>query len=116
MASDVNTRLGRGVGSRLQVQQADLPDGWRVERASAKCCVWYDEKGRRYRTSTEVVNALRKRNLSETESETASEYNPSPLKKGCDRYVEKLKSLSNFKQYTFGLDQLSRSYFPAHCT
>ena len=92
MASDVNTWLGRGVGSRLQIQQADLPDGWRMERASPKCCVWFDEKGRRYRTSREVVNALRKRDISdrETESdlETVSEYNPSPLKKTCDRCVE----------------------------
>ena len=54
MATDLNARLGRGVGSRVHIQEADLPDGWRIERTSHKCYVWYDEKGKRYRTSTEV--------------------------------------------------------------
>ena len=43
----------------------DLPVGWRYERRSKKYSVWYDDKGRRYKSSTEVQAELRKQGLLE---------------------------------------------------
>ena len=39
----MNDTRGKGVGSRLAVATSDLPDGWRLERRSAKSCVWIDD-------------------------------------------------------------------------
>ena len=84
----LSRQRGSGSGSRLMVSEVDLPEGWRFERRSKKSCVWFDENGRRYKSSKEVWKALRERGLlpmSETETEaeidTVSEYVPSPEKK-----------------------------------
>ena len=82
----------RGVGyaSRFRVSKDNLPPGWRAEKKSSKCTVWFDEKGNYYRSSLDVERALRERELllpsdvSETETETGgetSEYEPSPVKR-----------------------------------
>ena len=41
----------RGVGyaSRFRVSKDNLPPGWRAEKKSSKCTVWFDEKGNYYR-------------------------------------------------------------------
>ena len=71
----------------MMISEADLPQGWRFERRTAKSCVWFDESGRRYKSSKEVWKALRDRKLlpileteTEAETDTASEYAPSPEK------------------------------------
>ena len=81
----------RGVGysSRFRVTEDALPPGWRQERKGAKYTVWFDEKGNRYKSSSEVERAIRARGLvgvseEETETETGgetSEFEPSPVKK-----------------------------------
>ena len=47
---------GVGEGSRMPKGTAkdDLPAGWRYERRSEKYSVWDDDKGWRYKSSTEV--------------------------------------------------------------
>ena len=86
----MNDTRGKGVGSRLAVATSDLPDGWRLERRSAKSCVWIDDRGKRYKSSKDVEAAMQKRGLwkgagyqsvTATETDTASEYEPSPVKK-----------------------------------
>ena len=88
----LNEKRGTGQGSRSLVQESDLPEGWRYERHSGRYCVWYDEQGKRYKSSKEVQARLKELGLlsvphvtlSETETETeetASEYEPSPTKK-----------------------------------
>ena len=59
----------------------------RQEKKGPKYTVWYDDKGKRYKSSMEVVKALNLRGLlcgvSDTETETGgetSEYEPSPIK------------------------------------
>ena len=84
-------KRGLGYSSRFRVSATDLPPGWRMEKKSSKNTVWYDSDGTRYRSSIEVEEALRRAStqkltlLSETETETggetASEYEPSPVKK-----------------------------------
>ena len=74
-----------GEGSRMPKGIA-LPAGWRYERRSEKYSVWYDDKGRRYKSSTEVQEELRKQGLlleseTDTAEESLSEYEPSPVKK-----------------------------------
>lgn len=67
---------------------SELPAGWSCERKSKKCTLWYDDKGIQYRSSIAVEQELRKRYLiseyeatgTETVGETASEYDPSPVK------------------------------------
>ena len=88
MAKRLNEQIGSGVGSRLSASiNTDLPSGWRIERQSAKSCVWFDDRGKQYKSSKQVEAALRERGLhglpseTETETETASEYAPSPVKK-----------------------------------
>ena len=79
----------RGVGysSRFVVSKDRLPPGWRQERKGPKYTVWFDNKGNRYKSSTEVERAMRARGLvseDETETETGgetSEFEPSPVKK-----------------------------------
>jgi len=80
----------RGVGEGPQIPKGtakdDLPAGWRYERRSEKYSVWYDDKGRRYKSSTEVQAELRKQGLlleseTDTAEESLSEYEPSPVKK-----------------------------------
>ena len=80
---DLNELRGKGIGSRLQVSEVDLPEGWRFERRSAKYSVWYDEQGKQYRSSKDVKLALKRQRVN-SESETASEYQPSPIKKPQD--------------------------------
>ena len=78
----------RGVGysSRFRVTEDALPPGWRQERKGAKYTVWFDEKGNRYKSSSEVERAIRALGVSEEETETetggeTSEFEPSPVKK-----------------------------------
>ena len=86
---DLNTLRGRGLGSRMMVSASDLPEGWRYERKSDKYCVWFDDKGRQYKSSKKVEAALREQGYltaseNETETETepeTSEYELSPVKK-----------------------------------
>ena len=64
----------------------DLSAGWRYERRREKYNVWYDDKGRRYKSSTEVQAELRKQGLlleseTDTAEESLSQYEPSPVKK-----------------------------------
>lgn len=73
----------------MRVLESDLPEGWRFERKSERYCVWFDDQGRRYKSSKEVEAALMKQGCLaasdyETEPETASEYEPSPAKKPRD--------------------------------
>ena len=62
-------------------------------KVSPKCTVWYDNQGKRYRSSIEVQRALALSvddtcTESETGEETASEYEPSPVKRQkTDMYV-----------------------------
>ena len=73
-AKRLNLQRGSGLGSRMAASPSKLPDGWRFERRSAKSCVWFDDRGNRYRSSKEVEEALRQRELlSETETETETE-------------------------------------------
>ena len=66
----------------MRVLESDLPAGWRFERKSDKYCVWTDDQGKRYKSSKDVEAALMKqRGLAESEPDTASEYEPSPMKK-----------------------------------
>ena len=78
--------------THFRVSATDLPLGWRMEKKSSKNTVWCDSDCTRYQSSIEVEEALRWRAfsqkltlLSETETvtggETASEYEPSPVKK-----------------------------------
>ena len=84
----LNKLRGTGQGSRMVVSVGDLPEGWRFERRSDKFCVWFDDRGNRYKSAAQVEVASRERDFlrsemtSETETETsASEYELSPLKK-----------------------------------
>ena len=95
MANRINELRGLGYGRRFAFTPSQLPRGWRQEKQGAKCTVWYDEKGTRYKSSTEVSRALSL--LDETISDTCeetecsgeettdrdetSEYEPSPCKK-----------------------------------
>ena len=60
--------------SVLDCQHPSVPSGWRIERQSAKSCVWFDDRRKRYKSSKQVEAALRERGLhglpSETETET----------------------------------------------
>ena len=83
---DLNLSRGRGPGSRLAIAQNALPEGWKCEHKSPKYLVWTDDQGKRYRSSMAVKLALKDRGFltaseSESDLDTASEYNPSPLKK-----------------------------------
>ena len=65
----------RGVGysSRFRVTESALPPGWRQEKKSSKYTVWFDDKGNRYKSSSEVERATRERGflgVSEDETET----------------------------------------------
>lgn len=83
----LNELCGSGLGSRMAVSASNLPSGWRFERRSEKYCVWFDDQGKRYKSSKQVEAAMKERGLlalpSETEAETdtGSEYEPSPTKK-----------------------------------
>lgn len=82
----LNAKRGVGFGSRFLVSAEDLPEGWQIEKHSDKFCVWFDDQGRRYKSSKEVQVALRERKplrIDERGSGTdtdASEYAPSPVK------------------------------------
>ena len=76
--------------------ESALPPGWRQEKKSSKYTVWFDDKGNRYKSSSEVERAMRERGFlgvseDETETETGgetSEFEPSPVKKSrSDMYV-----------------------------
>ena len=76
-----------GYSARFAISEERLPPGWRQEKKGPKYTVWYDDKGKRYKSSIEVVKALNLRGLlcgvSDTETETGgetSEYEPSPIK------------------------------------
>ena len=43
----------RGFGSCLLVLPEALLDSWQFEKRSDKYCVWFDEKGKRYKSSKE---------------------------------------------------------------
>ena len=82
-------KRGVGYGARFSIQEKDLPPGWRCEKRSPKYTLWYDDKGHKYRSSSEVEYALRAHGwisdtaISETETETGgdtSEYESSPVK------------------------------------
>ena len=60
-AKRLNEQRGSGLESRMAVSPSDLPEGWRFERHSGKCCIWYDDRGKKYRSSKEVLVALRER-------------------------------------------------------
>ena len=77
-----------GYSSRFLVTPQSLPPGWRQERKGAMYTTWYDDKGNRYKSSTEVERALRERALLTSEDETGmetggetSEFEPSPVKR-----------------------------------
>ena len=55
----LNAKRGSGLGARMHVLEDDLPDGWSFERKSERYCVWFDDQGRRYKSSKEVDAALR---------------------------------------------------------
>lgn len=83
----LNAKRGVGFGSHFLVSAEDLPEGWQVEKRSDKFCVWFDDQGRRYKSSKEVQATLRERKLlgideggSGTDTD-ASEYAPSPVKR-----------------------------------
>lgn len=86
---DLNTRRGLGFGSRLAVAQSSLPANWKCEQKSSKYLVWTDDQGKRYRSSMAVRQALKDKGIltaseserSECDFDTASDYNPSPMKK-----------------------------------
>ena len=61
----LNSSRGLGRGSRIRrgTAAAELPEGWRIERQSSKCNVWYDEDGKRYRSSIAVQKELKKRRI-----------------------------------------------------
>lgn len=84
----MNLKQGVGDGSRTPAAatSGNLPQGWRFERRSDKYCVWFDEAGKRYKSSSEVEVELKKRGMLlesdvETGEESLSEYEPSPVKK-----------------------------------
>ena len=83
----LNELRGSGLGSRMAVSARNLPSGWRFERRSEKYCVWFDDQGKRYKSSRDVEAAMKERGLlvppseTETETDTGSEYEPSPTKK-----------------------------------
>ena len=54
----LNTNRGRGFGSRLLVSPEALPDGWRFEKRNDKYCVWFDEKGKRYKSGTSLLRKV----------------------------------------------------------
>ena len=58
MADPLHELRGLGYSSRFRVSGKDLPLGWRQERRSSKYTVWYDDKGKRYKSSREVELAL----------------------------------------------------------
>ena len=67
---------GVGEGSRIPkgTVKDDLPVGWWYDKRSKKYSVWYDDKGRRYKSSTEVQAELRKQGLLlESETDIAEE-------------------------------------------
>ena len=35
-----------------------LPDGWRYEKCNDKYCVWFDEKGKRYKSGTSLLRKV----------------------------------------------------------
>ncbi len=91
VAKRLNEERGSGLGSGLAVSTSNLPEGWRFERWSAKYCLWFDEKGNRYKSSKEVQKAILGKRVrletdnpseteTETEAETASEYECTPVK------------------------------------
>ena len=70
----------------MSVSEDDLPEGWKFTRISSKHCTWIEAHGRQYKSSVDVKAALREQGILkaseiDTELETASEYQPSPLKK-----------------------------------
>ena len=94
MADRLHELRGVGYSSRFRVCGGDLPSGWRQERRSSKYTVWYDDKGRRYKSSREVELALREldhaaANVNEVQAEhtatdtaeETSEFEPLPVKK-----------------------------------
>ena len=88
--SSLHEKCGVGYSSRFRIREGDLPPGWRQVQSSPKCTVWYDDKGKRYRTSLAVERAIREQGFltdvseTETEAETGgetSEFEPSPVKR-----------------------------------
>ena len=85
----LHQKRGVGYSSRFRIPDS-LPPGWRQEQKSLKYTVWYNDMGRRYKSSVEVERALKERNLlsDASEDETAmetggetSEYEASPVKR-----------------------------------
>ena len=61
-AHALHQKRGVGYSSRFRVSDS-LPPGWRREQKSSKYTVWYDDMGRRYKSSVEVERALKERNF-----------------------------------------------------
>lgn len=62
-ASTLHAKRGVGYSSRFRVSETRLPSGWRREQKSLKYTVWYDDKGKRYKSSVEVERVLKERGL-----------------------------------------------------
>ena len=94
----LHEKRGVGYSSRFSIRDEDLPPGWRRVNpgGSSKYTVWYDPRGKRYKSSTDVLHAIRPAEStsraiaegSEVESELdtetggeTSEFEPSPTKR-----------------------------------
>lgn len=100
MADHLVQLRGMGYASRFKVSADDLLPGWQQKRVSSKYTVWYDDNGKKYKSSTEVEHALLSQyrrepsspestvsegevHVAEGENETGgetSEFEPSPSK------------------------------------
>ena len=49
----LHVKRGMGNSSRFRVSENRLPPGWRREQKSSKYTVWYDDRGKRYKSSVE---------------------------------------------------------------
>lgn len=88
MAHRLHKLRGTGYASRFRISATDLSPGWRQEQKSHKYTVWYDDKGKRYKSSEEVERAIRAREPQEppeacttTDACETSEFEPSPVKR-----------------------------------
>ena len=91
----LHEKRGVGYSSRFSVRDEDLPLGWRRVNpgGSSKYTVWYDSRGKRYKSSADVLRAISAESStivesSEVESELdtetggeTSEFEPSPAKR-----------------------------------
>ena len=81
LVEDLNSSRGRGEGSRMSfTTESSLSEGWTFKRMSPKYCLWFNDHGKRYRSSLEVEAALREQGFL-ANSESDSDFEPSQLKK-----------------------------------